>query len=81
MRDRGRLRAGAFADITVFDPAAVIDTSTYTNAASYSEGIVHVLVNGVPVVRDGAFETHGRLQCQRIVIVSPMPGRPVRAPR
>lgn len=81
MRDRGRLRAGAFADITVFDPAVVIDTSTYTKAASYSEGIVHVLVNGVPVVRDGAFATHGRLQGQRIVIGSPMPGRPVRAPR
>ena len=81
MRDRGRLRVGAFADITVFDPATVIDRSTYTNAAAYSDGILHVVVNGTPVVRGGAFDTHGELQGQRIVIGSRMPGRPIRAAR
>ncbi len=81
MRDRGRLRVGAYADITVFDPATVIDKSTYTNAAAFSEGITHVIVNGAPVVRNGAFDVYGHLQGQRIVIGSRMPGRPIRAPR
>ena len=81
MRDRGRLRAGAFADITVFDPATVIDQSTYTNAAAYSKGIMHVIVNGVPVVRGGEFYTTAMLQGQRVELGSPAPGRPIRAPR
>ncbi len=81
MRDRGRLRVGAFADITAFDPATVIDKSTYTNAAAYSAGIMHVIVNGTPVVRGGEFDTRGSLQGQRIVVGSRVPGRPIRAPR
>jgi dihydroorotase len=81
MRDRGRLRAGAFADITVFDPGTVTDRSTYTNAAAYSDGIVHVIVNGVPIVRSGAFDDHATLQGQRVVIGARMPGRPIRAAR
>lgn len=80
MRDRGRLRAGAFADITVFDPARVIDRSTYTDSAAYSDGIVHVLVNGVPVVRDGDFDDAVSLHGRRVVIGARMPGRPIRAP-
>lgn len=81
MRDRGRIRVGAFADITVFDPATVIDKSTYVDASQYSQGIIHVLVNGLPVVRGGDFETRAQLQGQRIVIGTAVPGRPVRAPR
>ena len=81
MRDRGRLRAGGYADVTVFDPAAVIDQSTYTNAAAYSKGIMHVIVNGVPVVRGGEFYTTAMLQGQRVELGSPSPGRPIRAPR
>jgi hypothetical protein len=81
MRDRGRLRVGAYADVTVFDPATVTDRSTYTNAAAYSEGILHVIVNGVPIVRQGNLETHGTLQGQRIVVGSRIPGRPIRAPQ
>ena len=81
MRDRGRLRAGAYADITVFDPATVNDRSSYTNAAAYSDGIIHVIVNGVPIVRAGAFDETGLLQGQRVVLGSRMPGRPIRAPR
>ncbi|MEO7964075.1 MAG: amidohydrolase family protein [Gemmatimonadaceae bacterium] len=52
MTRKGRIRVGSDADLTLFDPARVIDKATYENAAQYSEGIVHVLVNGVPVVRD-----------------------------
>jgi N-acyl-D-aspartate/D-glutamate deacylase len=53
MKNKGRLRVGADADITVFDPATVIDTATFEKGLSFSTGIEHVLVNGVPVVRDG----------------------------
>jgi cytosine/adenosine deaminase-related metal-dependent hydrolase len=53
MRDKGRLRVGADADITVFDLATVRDTSTYTEPALQSLGMRYVLVNGVVVVADG----------------------------
>jgi N-acyl-D-aspartate/D-glutamate deacylase len=53
MKKKGRVQVGADADITVFDPARVIDKATFENAAQYSEGITHVLVNGVAVVRNG----------------------------
>ena len=49
----GRLQVGATADITVFDPETIIDTATFEDDLSYSEGVVHVLVNGEFVVRDG----------------------------
>jgi dihydroorotase len=51
MRQKGRVRVGADADLTVFDPARVIDRSTFEAPTQYSAGIVHVLVGGVPVVR------------------------------
>jgi dihydroorotase len=81
MRDRGRIRVGAYADITVFDPAKVTDRSTYTNAAVFSEGIEHVLVNGIPIVRHGGFDDRGELQGVRVVLGTRMPGRPIRAHR
>src|SRR5690242_16307051 len=52
-KDKGRIRVGADADITVFDPQRVIDKATYEDPLEYSEGIQFVLVNGVPVVKDG----------------------------
>jgi dihydroorotase len=52
MRDKGRLRTGADADITVFDPATVRDASTYTEPALPPLGM-RFLVNGIVVVRDG----------------------------
>jgi N-acyl-D-aspartate/D-glutamate deacylase len=55
-KKKGRLQVGADADITVFDPGTVIDRATYANAYQSSEGIIHVLVNGVPVVRDQAVQ-------------------------
>ena len=50
---RGVVRAGAFADLVVFDPAAIIDTATYDDPRRYPKGIVHVFVNGTAVVSDG----------------------------
>jgi N-acyl-D-aspartate/D-glutamate deacylase len=46
LNGRGLLRQGYFADITVFDPAAIIDKATYTNPVQVSEGVKYVFVNG-----------------------------------
>lgn len=54
IRDRGLLTEGFFADIVVFDPETVSDRATYEDPHQLSTGILHVLVNGVPVVRDGS---------------------------
>lgn len=43
---RGQLQVGYFADITIFDPASIIDRATYTESTKLSEGIDTVLVNG-----------------------------------
>ncbi len=53
LKDRGQLRVGAFADVTVFDAEQVIDKSTYNNPFQYSEGIEQVLVNGQVVLANG----------------------------
>jgi N-acyl-D-amino-acid deacylase len=51
---RGLLAAGYFADLVVFDPARVADLATYEKPHQLAIGVKHVLVNGVPVLRDGA---------------------------
>jgi len=56
MRQKGRLKPGADADIAVFDPARVIDRSTYQQPAQYSEGFRYVLVEGTMVVRNGKLQ-------------------------
>ena len=66
--NKGRIRVGADADITVFDPTTVIDKSTYTQPGTPSVGFMHVLVNGQPVVRDGK------------LVDGVNPGRAARAP-
>ncbi|MEO5568619.1 MAG: D-aminoacylase [Gemmatimonadaceae bacterium] len=53
MRDRGLLREGMFADITIFDPNTIIDVATFEKPHQLSRGVEHVLVNGVAVVTDG----------------------------
>ncbi len=54
-KTKGRLREGMDADITVFDWDNVIDRATYQNPFQASEGIEHVFVNGVQVVRHSEF--------------------------
>jgi len=53
MKNKGRIKVGADADIDVFDPEQVIDKSTYQKPAQYSYGFRYVLVGGTFVVRDG----------------------------
>lgn len=54
MQDRGVLRAGAAADVVVFDLDRVMDTSEYTAPHQLAEGMVWVFVNGQAAIRDGA---------------------------
>ena len=67
MSRKGRLRVGADADIVLFDAATVIDRATYREPTLPPVGVPHVIVGGVPVVRDG-----------RLMAV--MAGRGIRAP-
>jgi N-acyl-D-aspartate/D-glutamate deacylase len=53
MHNKGRIRVGSDADITVFDADHIIDRATFEQPAQYSDGIRQVLVNGVFVIRDG----------------------------
>src|SRR5438094_1902858 len=53
MRQKGRLRVGVDADITIFDPVTVMDRSTYEEPSLAPVGIQHVIVNGVSVVANG----------------------------
>jgi N-acyl-D-amino-acid deacylase len=52
--DRGLIREGMLADIVVFDAERVMDLATYQDPHRFSVGMVHILVNGVPVLRDGS---------------------------
>ena len=56
MRDetRGRIAEGLYADLAIFDMSAVIDPATYEDPHQFAEGMVHVFVNGEPVITDGA---------------------------
>ncbi len=66
MQRKGRIKAGADADIIVFDPDTVGAVATYVKPAAPSKGMRHVLVGGQFLIRDGALLTKAR------------PGRPVR---
>ncbi len=65
LADRGILRPGMKADITIFNPATVRDVSTFVDPTHYSQGIEHVLVNGTAVVLGGK-------------ITAERPGQPIR---
>jgi N-acyl-D-amino-acid deacylase len=62
---RGELKPGAIADVVIFDPATVNDPSTFDDPHHYAVGFSDVIVNGVPVIRNGTL-TEAR------------PGKPVR---
>jgi dihydroorotase len=68
MRNKGRLRPGADADIVVFDAERIVDRATYEDPGRYSEGMLYVLIGGELVVREGA------------VVTGATPGKPIRAP-
>lgn len=67
IQKRGSLTEGNYADVVLFDPAAIIDKATFEDPHQYSEGVKHVFVNGTQVLKDG--EHTGE-----------MPGRVVRGP-
>jgi N-acyl-D-amino-acid deacylase len=67
LMDRGILRPGMIADITIFDPNTIKDVATYNDPLHYSVGVKFVFVNGQPVVLDGA-------------ITDECPGRALRGP-
>ncbi len=66
-RAKGRLRAGADADLVVLDPAAIADGASYRERTRPSSGVRHLLVGGRFVVRDGTLDP------------AALPGRPLRA--
>jgi len=68
MKQKGRLSVGADADITIFDPRAVMDRSTYREPSLAPVGMQHVIVNGVSVVANGQ------------AVENVTPGKAVRAP-
>ena len=68
MKNKGRIRVGADADLVVFDPERIIDGATYEKPLVASAGIPHVIVAGAFVVKDGN------------VVAGAKPGRAVRAP-
>ena len=68
MKNKGRVRVGADADLTIFDPEQVVDTADFGDPAKYSEGFRYVLVAGVPIVSEGKLQD------------GVAPGRPIRAP-
>lgn len=57
LKDRGQLRAGAFADILIFDLSKVNDAATYDKPHQFSEGFDDIIVNGELARRNGTFTT------------------------
>lgn len=53
LSERGRITPGAYADIAVLDPELVIDLATFEQPHQLAEGVLHVWVNGQPVMLDG----------------------------
>ena len=56
LTDRGLIKEGMKADITIFNPETIIDKATFEKPHQYSEGIEYVLVNGGLAVDEGEFK-------------------------
>ncbi len=67
LSERGLLKPGMYADITVFDPTTIIDRATFEEPSQLATGVSYVLVNGVPVVDGGQ-------------VTAALPGRALRGP-
>ena len=67
IKDRGLVKAGMMADLAIFDPATIADKATFDDPQQFAVGMRHVLVNGQPVLLDGA-------------MTAARPGRAVRGP-
>lgn len=67
LRDRGQVREGFWADLVIFDLERIADRATFVDPHQHADGIVHVLVNGEPVVEDGEilYTTPGRVVASR----------------
>src|SRR4029079_1397106 len=68
MKNKGRIRIGADADLTIFDARSITDKSTFNDPAQYSEGTKYVVVNGVVIIKNGQLQSGLN------------PGRAIRAP-
>ena len=53
-KERGLIREGMLADVVVFDAERIQDLATYQEPHRFSVGMVHILVNGQLVIRDGS---------------------------
>jgi N-acyl-D-amino-acid deacylase len=58
MKGRGRIAEGYFADIAVIDLQNIKDNATYLTPDNLSEGVVHLLVNGIHTIEDGKYTGH-----------------------
>jgi N-acyl-D-amino-acid deacylase len=67
INERGLLKPGMYADITVFDPATIIDRATFEQPSQLAAGVSYVFVNGVAVVDGGT-------------VTAALPGRALRGP-
>jgi N-acyl-D-amino-acid deacylase len=53
IQKRGELKVGSYADIVIFDPEKIKDNATFEKPHQYAEGMLHVFVNGIQVLKDG----------------------------
>jgi N-acyl-D-amino-acid deacylase len=53
LKRRGMLKTGYYADIVVFNPSKIGDHATFESPTQYSTGVIHLFVNGIPVLNDG----------------------------
>ena len=53
INNRGELKTGNYADIVIFNPATIKDNATFEKPHQYAEGMLHVFVNGIQVLKDG----------------------------